>query len=172
MSNKISNHLFELIKSLSKSEKRYFKLYSSRHTIGEQNNYISLFDFIEKMIIYDEALIFTNFKGEAFINRFSITKGRLYNNILKSLDLFYSTHSSDAQLYRIINSADILFNKGLYQQAGKMLISAEKHASKHGKDILLLEIKDKQKKLIEKELYSKLKTDQLASLYFLSFVAT
>ena len=131
MSNKKSNHLFELIKSLSKSEKRYFKLYSSRHTIGEQNNYISLFDYIEKMTIYDEDLIFKDFKGEAFINRFSITKGRLYNNILKSLDLFYATHSADAQLYRLINSADILFNKGLYQQAGKMLLSAEKHATKY-----------------------------------------
>ena len=44
MSNKVSNHLFELIKSLNKSEKRYFKLFSSRHTIGEENGYLKLFD--------------------------------------------------------------------------------------------------------------------------------
>lgn len=165
MSNKKSNHLFELIKSLNKSEKRYFKLYSSRHTIGEKNNYISLFDFIESMDYYDEDLIFDSFKGQSFLNRFSITKGRLYSNILKSLDLFYATSSIDAQIYKTIHSADILFNKGLYQQASKMLHSAEKQTIKHGKNILLLEIKNKQKKLIEKESYSDLKKNQLQSLF-------
>ena len=165
MSNKKSNHLFELIKSLNKTEKRYFKLYSSRHTIGEQNNYISLFDYMSKMEVYEEELIEKHFKGEAFLNRFSITKGRLYTNILKALDLYYSTSSIDAQLYKTIHSAEILFNKGLYQQSEKLLHSAEKQAEKHGKNVLLLEIKDKQKKLIEKESYSDLKKNQLTNLF-------
>jgi len=165
MSNKKSNNLYELIQSLNKTEKRYFKLYSSRHTIGEQNNYISLFDFIEKMENYDEDEIFSAFKGESFLNRFSITKGRLYTNILKSLDSYYSTSSIDAQIYRTIHSADILFNKGLYTQAEKMLLSAEKMTKKHGKNILLLEIKNKQKKLIEKEMYSDVKQNQLQTLF-------
>jgi hypothetical protein len=165
MSNKKSNHLYELIKSLNKTEKRYFKLYSSRHTIGEQNNYISLFDFISKMELYDEELIMDNFKGEPFLNNFSITKGRLYTHILNALDLYYSTSSIDAQLYKTIHSADILFNKGLYQQSEKILNSVEKQAKKHGKELLLLEIKNKQKKLIEKESYSELKKNQLALLF-------
>ena len=165
MSNKKSNHLHELIKSLNKSEKRYFKLYSSRHTIGEQNNYIALFDFIEKMDTYEEEDIFEAFEGGSFLNRFSITKGRLYTNILKSLDLFYASSSADAQIYKTIHSADILFNKGLYLQAQKMLLSAEKQTIKHGKNILLLEIKNKQKKLIEKESYTELKKNQLVSLF-------
>jgi len=165
MSNKKSTHLHELIKSLTKTEKRYFKLYSSRHTIGEKNNYILLFDYIESLDVYDEQKLLIQFKNEAFINRFSITKGRLYTNILKALDLYYSTNSMDAQLYRTIHSADILFNKGLYQQAEKILHSAEKIAIKHGKDVLHLEIKDKQKKLLEKELYCDLKKDELANLF-------
>jgi len=165
MSNKKSNNLYELIRSLNKTEKRYFKLYSSRHTIGEQNNYISLFDFIEKMESYNEDKIFSAFKGESFLNRFSITKGRLYTHILKSLDLYYSTNSIDSQIYRTIHSSDILFNKGLYNQAEKMLLSAEKLTIKHGKNILLLEIKNKQKKLIEKEMYSDVKQNQLQTLF-------
>ena len=32
--------LFELISSLTMSEKRYFKLFSSRHVIGDSNDYI------------------------------------------------------------------------------------------------------------------------------------
>ena len=117
------------------------------------------------MEIYDENDIFESFKGESFLNKFSITKGRLYANILKSLDLFYSNSSVDAQIYKTIHSADILFNKGLYQQAQKMLCSAEKQTIKHGKNILLLEVKNKQKKLIEKESYSEIKKNQLNNLF-------
>ncbi len=54
MSNVVSNQLFQLIKSLNKSEKRYFNLYASRHTIGEKNNYVILFEAIDKQIEYDE----------------------------------------------------------------------------------------------------------------------
>lgn len=38
MSNKASDSLHRLIKSLTKPEKRYFKVFSSRHVIGDQNN--------------------------------------------------------------------------------------------------------------------------------------
>jgi hypothetical protein len=66
MSNSTKETLHELIKHMSKSEKRYFKVLSSRHTIGEENNYIVLFDFIENQIEYNEEKIFSHFKGEAF----------------------------------------------------------------------------------------------------------
>ena len=49
MSSKVNNALFELIQAMSKSEKRYFKLMSSRHTIGKENNYVRLFDFLDKL---------------------------------------------------------------------------------------------------------------------------
>ena len=165
MSNKASSHLFELIKSLNKSEKRYFKLFSSRHTIGEENGYIRLFDFIDRMDSYQEDLIFMHFKGQALLNKFSITKARLYENILKSLDTFYASTSLDAQLYRLIHSAEILYNKGLYKQAEKVLISAGKKAEKHERLNLLLEIKQKQKRLIENELYREIDSAQIDELF-------
>ena len=40
----VKEALFDLIKSMTMSEKRYFKIYSSKHTIGEKNEYIRLFD--------------------------------------------------------------------------------------------------------------------------------
>lgn len=165
MSNKASNNLFELIKSLNKSEKRYFKVFSSRHTIGEENSYIKLFDFIDKMEAYDEDKVFAHFKGKALLNKFSITKARLYANILKSLDTFHSTSSIDAQIFRSIHSAEILYNKGLYKQAEKILQSAEKQAKKHENFNLLLEIKQKQKRLIENELYTDVKAVEISKMF-------
>lgn len=165
MSNKASVSLFELIKSLNKSEKRYFKLYSSRHTIGEENGYIKLFDYIDRMESYDEEKLFADFKGQALLNKFSITKARLYNNVLKSLDSFYANASVDAQLFRQIHSADILFNKGLYSHAEKVLHSAEKQAEKAERFYLLMEIKNRQKLLIENNLYSGTDQNQLNKFY-------
>ena len=73
MSNKASSNLHQLIKSLTKAEKRYFKVYSSRHTIGDKNNYQMIFDAIEKQTAYDEDAILRKFKNESFINKFSFS---------------------------------------------------------------------------------------------------
>ena len=56
----VSEELFQLIKSLSKQEKRYFKLYASRHVIGEKNKYVQLFDAIDKQAAYNEEKIKKN----------------------------------------------------------------------------------------------------------------
>jgi hypothetical protein len=154
MSTKVKGGLFELIKSLSKSEKRYFKLISSRHTIGDENNYVRLFDFIDKQDVYNEKQLFIEFNGEAFLHRFSITKKRLYDHVLNALDAYYSSSSIDSQLFKLIHSADILYKKSLYDQCNRILRSAEKLAEKHEKYSILTEIRRKQKKLIENSAYS------------------
>jgi hypothetical protein len=149
MSSKVNNALFELIKAMSKSEKRYFKLMSSRHTIGGENNYVRLFDFMDKQEEYDEDLIFKTFKGEAFLNRFSITKKRLYDHVLSALDSFHSTNSTEAQLYKQLHGADILFEKSLYDQCRRVLRSAEKFAEKNELASIQLLISYKKKRLFE-----------------------
>lgn len=149
-----NTHLFDLIKSLSKAEKRYFKIFASKHIIGEQNNYVILFNFIQKMDEYDEDLIFKKFKGATFLNRFPITKKRLYDYVIKALDGFYADSSIDASLYKMIHAAEILYRKSLYAQCFKMLKSAENKAIKHEKFHILIEIQLKYKRLIENTGYT------------------
>lgn len=149
MSTKINESLHELIRYLSKSEKRYFKIVSSRHTIGEENNYIVLFDYLEKQEVYSEEALFKHFEGEAFLNKFSVTKKRLYDHIMNALDAFHTGASVDAQIYKMLHGADILYNKSLYEQSRRQLRSAERLALKHDKYNLLSEISFKQKRLAE-----------------------
>lgn len=151
MSSKVNNALFDLIHSLTKSEKRYFKLMSSRHAIGGENNYIVLFDAIDKQTAYNEEKLFKVFKGEAFLNRFSITKKRLYDHILTSLDSFHRINSTEAQLHNMLHSFEILFEKSLYDQSRRVLRSAEKLAEKNEMHEILLLIAKKERKLIETE---------------------
>ena len=72
---KPSTELFQLIKSLSKSEKRYFKLTSSLQS-GEKN-YMKLFDAIEEQTEYDEDAIKSKFKTETFIKHLPSEKNHL-----------------------------------------------------------------------------------------------
>ena len=51
---KTSDNLFKLVKSLSKSEKGYFKKYANFHVRNEQNNYTKIFDAIDNQKEYDE----------------------------------------------------------------------------------------------------------------------
>ncbi len=165
MSKRVKESVHELIKSLTKSEKRYFKLMSSRHTIGEENNYVILFDAIEKQIDYDEQALFLQFKGEAFLNKFAITKKRLYDHILNALDLFHNNSSIEAQIYKMLHSADILYEKSLYEQSKSILRSAEKLAEKKQYFNLLLIIKSKQKRLFENTSYSEITKEEIDQIY-------
>lgn len=164
MSNKASERLFVLIKSLTKPEKRYFKLYSNRYISGTKNNYELLFDAIDGQEEYDETSLKKKFKKHAFVKRFSITKNRLYNAILKSLDAFHANSSIDAELRRLLHSAEILYKKSLYDQSFKLLKSAKKLAYKNERNTILIEILNWEKLLIEKDNYEGVSPDDIDTI--------
>ncbi len=57
MPNRSTDSLFQLVKSLEKSEKRNFKLFVRRNTATEDLKVIQLFDALDKMTDYDEELL-------------------------------------------------------------------------------------------------------------------
>ena len=73
---KASTELFDLVKSLTKSEKRFFKLTSSLQS-GEKN-YLKIFDHIEKQKNYDEEELKHEFRNETFVKHFP----KLSNKVL------------------------------------------------------------------------------------------
>lgn len=166
MANKYSNHVFQLIKSLSKAEKRYFKVFVARHTSSSSspNNAQVLFDHMEKMEEYDEDKLLETLKGNAFTNKFSITKARLYDTILKSLDAYYSEKSKDQLIRNELHYIEILFNKSLYKQCKKRILSAKKQAVKYNKNILLAELILWEKRLIEKDNYQSVDSKKIEKL--------
>lgn len=57
MAKEQKDNLFLLIKSLTKSEKRQFKLYVGRIDGNTESKFLNLFNVLEKLSAYDEALI-------------------------------------------------------------------------------------------------------------------
>jgi hypothetical protein len=153
MSNVVSDNLHKLVKSLTKAEKRYFKVFSSRHIIGDHNNYEILFDAIDKQEVYDEDKLLRKFKDKAFTQRFSISKNRLYSAILKSLDSFHGESSVQAQLHKQLHAIEILYHKSLYDQCAKLLNSARKMAESNECFLVLMEIQRWEKRILERDHY-------------------
>lgn len=119
--------IFILIKSLSRNEKRYFKVFC-----GKENgaaNYLKLFDTIDKQESYDETAIKKKFKGETFTKQLHVTKNYLHKLILKSLRDFHAGISKNAELKDLLRNVEILFNKELYQLSLNELKRAEQIAT-------------------------------------------
>lgn len=138
--------LFQLIKSLSKSEKRYFKLYSSFRS-GDKI-YLQLFDTIEKQNEYNEDVIKKKFKGETFINQLTKTKYYLYNHILKSLRSYGNKMTKERELRELLDNIEVLYEKQLYSHAIKFIEKAEEIAIKYESYSYLFEIVDWKIKII------------------------
>ena len=146
---KPSNELFDLIKSLSKSEKRFFKLSSSLQS-GEKN-YLKIFDFIDKQGDYNEEELKEEFKKERFINHLPSEKNHLYKLILKSLRGFHSDNSINSILKEEIKNVEILYKKSLYKECRKFLMRAKKTAEEHEKFYYWFELISWEKLLIEED---------------------
>jgi hypothetical protein len=164
MSDKIQDHVFNLIQSMNKSEKRYFKIYASKHVIGESNNYEALFDFLAKQEVYAEPALRKHFFGQAMLNNFTITLHRLYDHLLKALEAYHSATSVSIELRHLLNYAEILLGKSMYAACEKMCNKIEKTAKETSSQVAIIEVNAIQKKLLEIKNYEKTDTATLENI--------
>ncbi|MFC4634252.1 hypothetical protein ACFO3O_10060 [Dokdonia ponticola] len=118
-----SDALFVLVKSLSKSEKRQFKLYVGRLERNTDAKFMALFDVLDKMKEYDEQVIIK--KGVVTKQQISNLKAHLYRQILVSLRLTPLHRNIRVQIREQLDFATILYQKGLYKQSLKVLDKAK-----------------------------------------------
>ena len=91
MSKPVSTELFDLIQSLDKAEKRYFKLFASVHQDKDSTS-LEIFDAVAAQKEYDEPAILKKTKIPAA--HFSTYKKYLYEIVLKSLRGFHEKTTS------------------------------------------------------------------------------
>lgn len=118
--------LFALIQSLSKSEKRQFRLYVNRLGINTDAKFLLLFDVLDKMEDYDEKKILE--KKITSKQQLSNLKAHLYRQILISLKMNPSNMNNRMALREQMDFATILYNKGLYKQSLKILDKTKQSA--------------------------------------------
>ncbi len=147
--------LFDLVKSLSKSEKRYFKMYITRNSLGENSVNIRLFSAIDKQRKFDEEELKASFKGETFLENFSVAKNRLTENIINSLQFFHSKKTAENKLNSLLNEIEILYNKSLLELCQKKISQGRKLALKEELNAHLIQFIEWESKVSNLDSYPK-----------------
>lgn len=132
-------YLFQLIKSLSVSEKGYVKKYCARS--GANPSYLQLFDAIDLQETYDEQAIKDKFKSENFIKQLSVAKNYLIKTILRSLRSYHSESNNNIQVHELLVEIELLYHKrqiGLCQKLLKKArrIIEEKQLHQHAQELM------------------------------------
>lgn len=134
-----TDDLIDLIGSLTRAEKRHFRLFVKRNQQSEDILFLQLFDLLDKSQHYDEPQILK--KLPAIKKRqLSNLKAHLYKQLLTSLRLLNKNHNEDIQIRENIDYATVLYNKGLYRQSLEILDKSKKKAMDQKYHSLALEI--------------------------------
>lgn len=139
-----TDYLVKLINSLTKAEKRSFRLFATRNQISEDILFLKLFDEISRTKKYDEASVLS--KIPAIKKRqLSNLKAHLYKQLLICLRMLGRSNSVEIDIRERTDYARVLYDKGLYRQSLDILAKAKAIALKNNEYVLALDILDFEK---------------------------
>lgn len=132
------DHLLELIKSLTKREKFYFKrFYNQSH----QKNFVRLYDFLIKHPSSDIDSIKNHFKKESISRNVHYEVNHLFHKILRVLSVYRMNKSStNFHILQMLQYVDILIEKKQLGQAIKLIAKAKATAYKYEELSILMKI--------------------------------
>ena len=135
-----TDDLLRLIESLTRAEKRHFRLFVRRNQqVNSEILFLQLFDQLERSGEYDEEFLLRKIEGIKK-SQLSNLKAHLYKQLLISLRLLNRNRDEEIQLREQIDYARILYNKGLYNQALDILDKVKKKALNFEFLVVALEI--------------------------------
>lgn len=134
-----SKTLFELVKSLNKNEKRYFKIVVSGSKETDDKKIIQLFDYLAALEKFEDEDVL-NKMPHLKTAQLSNLKAYLFEKILQVLRMYHASKIPDIQIREQIDFAQILFERRLYAQAKRSMDKAKKMAQANLNLELQLEI--------------------------------
>lgn len=137
------DELFQLIQSLTPSEKRYFKVNVSKGG-DSKSNYLQLFEAMDGLTEYDEAALKQKHAKKPFVKYLSAEKKQLREQIMKHMRNFHSNRSVDTRINELLQDELFYMDKGLFDQREKAILKAKEIATKHERYHLLKEILHRQ----------------------------
>ncbi len=119
--------LFQLIRSLQPSEKRYFKLHAARHTEHTDSHHaIKLFTALAewKEPEYTDLLLRKKHRGKTFLKDLPTHKKRLHQLVLKVMRSYNTGRDPHIVLSEMLIDIRFLVSKGLREQAYELITEA------------------------------------------------
>lgn len=155
-----SRDLFELVKSLDKNEKRYFKLQLSHAKENEASKILLLFNYLEKSKDFDEDNIH---KKIAAIQKEQLSnlKAYLHEKVLQSLRQYHISRIPEIKIREQIDFGQLLIERRHYSLALNCFRKAKKMAQQYNNLELQLEILRLEKELLLSSEGSEHKADEI-----------
>lgn len=147
----MSQMLFDLVNSLTISEKVYFKRNAKIHDAKENKNYLKIYNVYEKMAHYDRQAIIDSFNNTSIKKYISSEENYLKDKLLISLFNFNLGRSTRNQIQKGILLIEVLANKGFRKEALKKLKSIKKKAIKQEEFMLILRLIELEENILFKE---------------------
>jgi hypothetical protein len=135
---KKSQQLYELIHSMSKSEKRYFKV----NSVKESSIYVQIFDAIMAQPVYNSIALTSYLEKEGIKSSLARIQHHLYRLVLTSLSAFQTRKYPRYEVLSAIQQYIVLRDRGLHHQGRQLLQTALNTAQQYNYYGLTLEIYD------------------------------
>jgi len=116
-----TERLFQIIKKMTKTEKRFFKLYSNLYETKNKKQYLLLFDIMDQMEVYDSHKL--NRATQAIFNSKHLPSIKTYlkKNIFESLRLYHRNTYDKVNFYDALSTAIVLGKKDLNDESLRIL---------------------------------------------------
>lgn len=121
----MKDDVFLLVKSLSKSERIYFKKYAFMQKSANSKAYFLMFDLLAQQEIYDEKAIKEKLKHTPLYNNFSVAKNYLYQLIL-DLAVQFDKNKISVKLEQDLMKLNFLIRRNLESQAKEHIKNIKK----------------------------------------------
>lgn len=117
---KPSAELHELIHNMTRSEKRFFRIFSERH--GGKGRYLRIFDQMATMPEYDETRLPERTRF------FPMEKNYLQEAVLDSLSVYHRDKTYLARHSKLLTQIEVLYKRGLFRHCLRQIRKAKKSA--------------------------------------------
>ncbi|MDH3246937.1 MAG: hypothetical protein OEM26_20105, partial [Saprospiraceae bacterium] len=139
MATQKTDYLVQLINSLTKAEKRSFRLFVMRNQASDDILFLKLFDEISRTKTFDEQSILQRIPAIKK-RQLSNLKAHLYKQLLIGLRMVSRNSTPEIDIRERIDYARVLYDKGLYRQALDILSKAKTISLKLRQYVLVLNI--------------------------------
>jgi hypothetical protein len=139
--------LFNLIQSMSKAEKRFFRRFAEMTGGAQCTRYLLLFGAMEQLHEDEPEELAAALDDDAVRQNLPVYRNRLQSLILRSLRTLYAGRSAASEIRQLLEEIEILYERRLFAQCGKRVEKALDLAESHQQEALLLDIQAWRRKL-------------------------
>lgn len=121
-----SRDLFDLIHSLTSTEKRYVR--RTALLSGRQTSWLRLFDGIDAQKSFDDTALRASLAPDPMLANLAVAKQYAYNAVLRALQSYGLGRDFDSELGEAIEQYKVLVHKGLGAQAARRMREIKRKA--------------------------------------------